>query len=61
MTSPTHHSVINRKLSPLSAHQPKHLTSAFWHPSDEEEKEEKLQDFYSSDEDMEDLLKVPPQ
>jgi len=48
-------------MSPLSTQQPKLFTSAFFHPPDEEEKEEKLQDFYGSDEDMEDLFKVPVQ
>ena len=61
MTSPAHHSVINHPLSPLSTHQPQQITSAFFYPADEEEKEEKLQDFYKSDEDMQELFKDPQQ
>ena len=61
MTSPTHRSVKNRPLSPLSTHQHKQFTSAFFHPSDEEDKEENPQRFYDDDENMDDLLNNPIQ
>ena len=61
MTSPTHRSVKNRPLSPLSTHQHKQFTSAFFHPSDEEDKEENPQRFYEDDENMDDLLDNPIQ
>ena len=48
-------------MSPLSTHQPNQFPSAYFYPPDEEEKEEEPQAFFSSDQEMEDLLKAPPQ